>query len=375
MTELSPAQLAVLASGLTLDLPVARRPVAVSAHQCAELGQWAAVERLDGLLWNAVATGEIVVRPADDVEAGMEKWRKDIRDCHLAGLRSSLAAESTGAIAVATLQRKGITPLLFKGLANAHLDYPDPSWRTFFDADLLVPRSDFARSIEVLMAAGFTRATPPLRTRWERRFGRAAELRSPQGVELDLHASLSTGYFGGILDHDQLRADTVNVEIGGVRCAAFGASARLLISGYATVLSRGAGLRLYRDFAQQLLVTGADWAEAVQLAGEGDAVLAEAFTRLARVLGIVHEGAAWAEHVEASPTARRALEYAERAIDEGWSADARSAMLGMNATDRVRFLAGVALPSRSNLRARRRTIVGHLALPASRGRTDSAGRR
>ncbi len=375
MTELSPAQLAVLASGLTLDLPVARRPVAVSAHQCAELGQWAAVERLDGLLWNAVATGEIAVRPADDVEAGMEKWRKDIRDCHLAGLRSSLAAESTGAIAVSTLQRKGITPLLFKGLANAHLDYPDPSWRTFFDADLLVPRSDFARSIEVLMAAGFTRAMPPLRTRWERRFGRAAELRSPQGVELDLHASLSTGYFGGILDHDQLRADTVNVEIGGVRCAAFGASARLLISGYAMVLSRGAGLRLYRDFAQQLLVTGADWAEAVQLAGEGDAVLAEAFTASCSSTRHRARGRRLGGARQASPTARRALEYAERAVDEGWSADARSAMLGMNATDRVRFLAGVALPSRSNLRARRRTIVGHLALPASRGRTDSAGRR
>lgn len=368
MTLLTPAQLAVVTSGLPLEPPATNQPVIVSAQESARLAQWAAVERLNGLLWNAVATGEVILQPVAGDDFPTERCRDEARDRHLEGLRSSLAAEATGALAVMILQRAGITPFLFKGLANAHLDYPDPSWRVFFDADLLVPRRDFVRATEVLIAAGYTRATPPLRARWERRFGRAAELRSPQGAELDLHASLSTGYFGEILDHDRLRADSTTVEIGGVQCRAFGASTRLLISGYAIVLSRGPGLRLYRDFAQQLLVTGADWEEAVQLAGEGAAVLAEAFLRLARVIGIRHEGAIWAENISPSPTARRALEYAERAVHEGWSADARSTMLGLGAADRVRFLAGVALPSRSNLRARRRTVVGHLSPRSAPGR-------
>ena len=234
-------------------------------------------------------------------------------------------------------------------------------------ADLLVPRSDFARATDVLIEAGFTRAAPPLRTWWEQRFGqrRRTSLSARCGNGY-CTASLSTGYFGAILDHDQLRADTFTVEIGGVECVAFAAPARLLISGYAIVLARGPGLRLYRDFAQQLLVTGADWQEAVRLAGEGAAVLAEAFMRLNRVVGIRQGSHAWAEGVEASPTARRALEYSERAVKEGWSADARSAMLGLGMVDRVRFLVGVALPSRSNLHARRRTIVGHLGVRSDR---------
>ena len=126
MTELSPAQLAVVTSGLALESPPTTQEVTISTRRSAELGQWATAERLDGLLWNAVAAGEIAVQPVDDVAAGMEEWRNSVRDRHLAALRSSLVAESTGAVAVAALQSEGITPLLFKGLANAHLDYPDP---------------------------------------------------------------------------------------------------------------------------------------------------------------------------------------------------------------------------------------------------------
>ncbi len=101
-------------------------------------------------------------------------------------------------------------------------------------------------------------------------------------LESHRHAPLATGYFGEILDHDALRDDarteagTSTVHLAGVDHRCFGPAGRLLISSYAIVLSRGPGIRLVRDLAQQLLVTGADWQHAARLAGDGESVLAAA---------------------------------------------------------------------------------------------------
>lgn len=317
-----------------------------------DLVGWAARERLDGLLWGALSHDRI--RSDDEL-------RRRASEAHLTGLRSSLNAEATAVAAVATLADAGIETFVFKGLANAHLDYDRPEHRTFFDADLLVARADFGRAVDVLVAAGFSRSAPPLRRRWEERFARAVELRSPTGVEVDLHASLTTGYFGERLDHDALRSgDGGVVPLAGVDLRAFGPAQRLLISSYGIVLSRGPGVRLLRDLAQQLLVTGADWRHAAQLAGDGDVVLARALVETARCLAIEHEAVDWARTITASPTAERALAYASDAHHQGWSADARSTMLALGPSERIRFLSAVVLPSRANLRARGRTLRGHL---------------
>jgi hypothetical protein len=341
-------------------------PVEPDAAELGELITWAQTERLDGLLWSALTAGRIRTPSVGDrAVTEVEEALDGARDAHLSGLRSSLAAEATGVAAVAALTRAGIEPILFKGLANAHLDYDRPEHRTFFDADLLVERDEFAAAVEVLVAAGFTRATPPLRERWERRFARAIELRSPDGVEVDLHASLATGYFGEILDHDALRNEAgpgaSTVHLAGVDHRCFGPAGRLLISGYAIVLSRGPGIRLVRDLAQQLVVTGADWQHAVRLAGDGECVLAAALLETARQLGIHHDAVEWARTVTPSPAAARALAYAGDAHHQGWSADARSTMLALGPLERIRFLGGVVLPSRANLRARGRTVTAHLS--------------
>jgi hypothetical protein len=359
MTDLTAAQLAVVTSGLPLDGVAPRvRGLTISARELDELVGWALGERLDGLLWNALHVGDLIVAPGDlEWDAGVIDRA---RDGHLAGLRSSLAAEATGAHAVAVLKAVGVEPFLFKGLANAHLDYPDPAQRSFFDADLLVQRTDLGPAIDALLDAGFVRARPPLRRRWEHRFARAVEMRSPAGTELDLHASLATGYFGEILDHDVLRADRARVDFGGIECNAFGSAGRLMISSYAIVLSRGPGLRLLRDLAQQLLVTRADWEHSARLAGHGAVVLAEGILRVSEQLRIDHESVDWATKVTAAPTARRALDYASDAEQQGWSADARSTLLALGPVDRLRFIAGVIAPSRAHLRSRRRSIGSHL---------------
>jgi hypothetical protein len=267
-------------------------------------------------------------------------------------MRSSLAAEATGLAAIEALRAAGVEPFAFKGIAAAHLDYDDPSQRHFFDADLLVPRPDLARAIDALSAAGFRRNGPSIGRRWEHRFARAVELRFRDGVELDLHASLATGYFGWTLDHDRLRLDREEFDLGGIECSAFGPTGRFLISCYAVVLSRGPGLRLQRDMAQQLFVTGVDWKATAAVAGEGEAVVAEALRRLNSRTGTTHPAFSWAAHFPASPTASSALRLAERAATEGWSADARSTMLALGPVDRVRFI-GPALAHRLRRNYRR----------------------
>ena len=69
---------------------------------------------------------------------------------------------------------------VLKGVALSELDYADPSQRVFADADLLIRRSDHGAALRALDAAGFRRVQPPVRGWWERRFGKAVELRAPE---------------------------------------------------------------------------------------------------------------------------------------------------------------------------------------------------
>ena len=89
-------------------------------------------------------------------------------------------------------------------------------------------------------------------------------------------------------------------------------------------------------------------------------MLARALLETARCLDVEHEAVDWAHTITASPTAERALAYASDAHHQGWSADARSTMLALGPSERIRFLSAVVLPSRANLRARGRTLRGHL---------------
>ena len=351
---LNNAQRAVVLAGVTVaDVDsaghFAAEPVVITTDQLIELIGWATRERLSGLLWRAWQIGEVSIDPDGaslpfDLTAVLD-------EAMMAGMRRSLAAEATGLTAITALRSAGIDTVLFKGLSNAHLDYDDPSERTFFDADVLVARRDLSVAIRVLSDAGFRRGSPAVRARWEHRFARAVELRHIDGAELDLHAALATGYFGVVLDHDRLRSHCVWIELGGVKCRAFGVDARLLISCYAMVLSRGPALRLYGDLVRQLLVTGADWRRASEWAGPGECVIAEALRRVGAALDIEHDAIEWARTVVPSPTALRALEYALDAERVGWSADARSASLAFGTVDRLRFLTGIA---ENRVRRRRR---------------------
>ncbi|MDH3684415.1 MAG: nucleotidyltransferase family protein [Acidimicrobiia bacterium] len=81
----------------------------------------------------------------------------------------------------------GIATRVLKGLASAELDYPSLEYRWTGDVDLAVPPEEIERAIAVLRANGFTDhlPNPP-----DPRLVRGATLRSPNGVEVDLHTRL-----------------------------------------------------------------------------------------------------------------------------------------------------------------------------------------
>jgi hypothetical protein len=326
----TPAQRAVLVG--VLD-PAGRGPVTVAGEDARRLCDWIRHERLTGPAMEAIDAGALQIVDDDLAHA--------IRSAHVAALRSSLAAEATGVRAIVALRSSGIDPHVIKGMANAHLDYGDPSNRTFADADVLVRRSDLPRAIAALIDAGFCRSPTTVGARWEARFARAVEFRHTDGVELDLHVEVAAGWFGRILDHDRLRASSDYVLLGGVDCATLGPPGRFVVSAYASQLSRGPHLRLLRDLAQQLLVTKADWRAAVMLADDGAAVIAAALLELAELTGLDHDAVDWARSVSPSSPAARALSLAEQGRTVGWSADARSTAMALGVVERCRFVAGI----------------------------------
>ena len=170
---------------------------------------------------------------------------------------------------------------------------------------------------------------------------------SPAGIELDLHATLGSGYFGTRLDHDQLFEQTVTFELGGVSMRAFDADARLLASAYALVLSRGGHLRLLRDVAQQLVVSGSSYRNAALLAGEGDVVIAEALDRVDQAIELPADTRRWMAARPRSRAQKRGLALARRGHDDGWRSDALGDLLGLGLADRARYALGVV---RSRLR-------------------------
>lgn len=317
-----------------------------------QLLAWAARERVAGLLAAALDEGTIVI-PDEQVEA--------VQHLQLGALRTALAAEAAAAEAIGLLTQAGIRCTVLKGVASAHLDHQHPELRSFNDADVLLPRGATPTAVSVLERAGYRRQEPGLAPWWERRYARAVVVHDPDGLEVDLHTRIATGYFGERLTADLLfRGVSPTIVLGDLQFDALADPSRLLSSCYAAVLSRGSHVRLLRDIAQQLLVTGCDWREAAAIATEadGEAVLARGLLRAQDALDLApHDAFEWAGEVTPSARAARALELSIAGESEGFRADARSTLLALGTVDRARYLAGLALPPSANRRARGLTIT------------------
>ncbi len=80
---------------------------------------------------------------------------------------------------------------VLKGVAVAHLDYPDPSWREFGDADLLVSEADFGPAVAALRDELRFDLLHEMLPAWHSAKG--TTLVSGEGKMLDVHKRILTG--------------------------------------------------------------------------------------------------------------------------------------------------------------------------------------
>lgn len=342
-----------IAAGVGLPHVMLTQPITASDDSLRE----ATAHRVQGLLWRAIDTGAI---------AADEAVRAAASDAASAALRTCLLAESVAVQAAEAIASAGADVRVLKGVAIAHLDHDDPAERVFGDCDLLVRRTHLPTALRALTAAGFTRAEPPIRGWWERRYGKAIVLYPPTGEgELDLHLAITGGWFGARIDHDEIwNRDPTPVSLGGVPLRALHLDDRLLQACCHTMLGGGSGLRAKRDVAQLILVSGADWRALADRLERVDAhlVLSRAITTVWQALFLdqTHAAYSWATAQVSSLAQRRALASYEAASTEGWGPEGRAAIESMRLGDRLLYAGGLLLPSRASLRHRNRTLRQHL---------------
>jgi hypothetical protein len=123
-------------------------------------------------------------------------------------------------------------------------------------------------------------------------------------------------------------------------------------------------LRVRRDIAQLVLLGNADWQTAVARAGQdgADQVLAEAVRTTWSDLQLDqdHGFAQWATELPADPVQQQAINSYQGESVDGWGPEGRGTLPALGPLDRVRFLTGLAVPSRASRRFRGRTWTQHL---------------
>lgn len=182
-------------------------PLELSAEQWPALRSRMFGGNVPGALAAAVGAGDVVLD---------EPMRTELFDQMVIRLVNDLRAESECVRVTQLLGCAGIETVVLKGLAVAHLDYPDPSLRSTTDVDLLVRAEDMERATELLAEAGFRRDLPERRRGFDRRFAKDVTLYGPRRVEVDLHRTLLRGPFGAAIDLDELWASQEALDVEGL---------------------------------------------------------------------------------------------------------------------------------------------------------------
>jgi hypothetical protein len=326
-----------------------------------------AEQRISGLVVAAATAGAL--------HTSTPRLTEQLHATHLEALRTSLAVEAASVEVSTLLDRAGIRHALLKGCATARLDYPDPSLRITGDVDVLVDRSSYAAALDCLDRAGIGRLVPPFRTYWEQRYGKDIALRGAAGIEVDLHLGLVGGYFGVGAATGPLLDELVDFPLAGRRLPALDPVGRIV---HAAVHSAG-GPAIRLGSAADVIVLAADPAVTAGSVAERsrrlrcEPLVAAGIVRAGRTFGVDlgadHDAdlgadhdplgalGRWAAGVEPTAAETHALGALTRPGGEGvWLTGARR----LPWSRRAGYVAPLLLPSRRHLRARGRTLPGHL---------------
>ena len=191
-------------------------------------------------------------------------------------------------------------------------------------------------------------------------YGKDITLRGAAEIEIDLHLGLVGGYFGVDSDTGSLLDDLVEYPLAGRRLPALDPVGRIV---HAAIHSAGGPVIRLGSAADVIVlatrpeVTPDSVAERARRLG-CEPLVAAGIVRAGRAFG-VDLGALgrWACDVEPTATEAHALAALVHPGGEGvWL----SGMSRVPWTRRVGYLAPLLLPSRAHLRARGRTLPGHL---------------
>ncbi len=302
----------------------------------------AAAHRTTGWLAWAVGTGALDV--PEDVRA-------EVLDRHAELMAHALLVESE------LVRLHELLPdrtLVFKGVAAAHLDHPEPSLRAFQDVDLLVHPDDVDEAVASLVGLGCRRDLPPRRRDWDRRFAKDIPLVTTAGVELDLHRMPVPGPYGFGLDLDELHAASQDLHLGAARLRAPDRARRAVVAALALTVGEAEPRAAAALDLVAALDDGPD--EAIGLAERWRVaeLLAEAIRWADALLGpgrVVAEARRWAAAVD-DPS------WLRRAYRSGGGTNAATLLAapirirGVRA--RIAYLRGLVVPDRAYRDARRR---------------------
>lgn len=318
----------------------------VPASTARRLVDRAVAERVSGSVVAAVQAG--LVDLGDEATTDLFGRHRDELARSL--LREELLWELAGAFAAAE-----VTYRVIKGPAVAHLDEPDPSWRTFGDLDLLVRVSELDRAVALLRRDGATRPWAERRTGYDARFAKSVTLTTTAGIEVDVHRSLCDGAHGFRVPLDRLFASAEPFRLADREVPALVVAHRLLHAGHHAVLgSPRPRLMSLRDLAGYLTRPDldVDVVAAEVAVWRGEAVLAEAVQVTGTVFGWLPEPwAAWLDTIEVTPAESRIV--ARQQVEGSSFGPAKlDAIRELPWRDRPAYALGVAVPSREHLRSR-----------------------
>lgn len=319
--------------------------------------QGAEAARLTGSALHAVDAGTLAL-PSGAVDDLAERHRRALLWClHLEGRLLQVRDWFTAA--------GGVRHLVIKGPAIAHLDEPDPERRTFADLDLLVEADHLGRAVEVLAAQGARRPWSERRRGFDRRFAKSVTMTMADGVELDLHRTLTDGVHGVRVPLADLFAAPDRFDLGGEEFATLRPEHRLLHAAFHAVLGSPAPrLMSLRDLARYLVREdlGPDRILPEVARWRGEMVLALGIDLATEVLTFdAPPWTEWRDQFREDAHERRMIDRHRR---EGSSLGrAKLDVLRELPTgrDRAAYALALAVPSRQHLRSRglrRRDLLG-----------------
>ena len=271
----APALVAAARHGLVASSP----PILLNSIDAQVVIHLARHDHLTGFLASAVTDGAVEVDEPTAI-AIFASWHEELLACTIL---EALTVRTAKLLDSAEIEWR-----LTKGAAVAHLDYTDPSVRTFGDVDIIIHPAHWATAVELLSSHGYRRDAVPLAGDYDRRYGKGATFETNDGLEIDLHRRLAIGRFGVSSHMEDLFDGDESIMLAGRSIPVLTPETRLLHACYHASLGGFRRLRAFRDVAQLVIVSQVDWERTFAIARRwrAEAVVAAALVESWTVLDL-----------------------------------------------------------------------------------------